>query len=115
MSLLFAPIFLRRTHVKLEEEINLSQFGLMNNAVWYEYPKKLLFTAARYKFVAKVLSGYNNVVEVGCGDGFCSRIVKQEVQRLTITDIDPLFIERFADIQSGGLLLQRFMIFFKAQ
>ncbi|EMI72092.1 hypothetical protein LEP1GSC072_0162 [Leptospira noguchii str. Bonito] len=55
------------------------------------------------------------MVEVGCGDGFCSRIVKQEVQRLTITDIDPLFIERFADIQSGGLLLQRFMIFFKAQ
>ncbi|EKR74217.1 methyltransferase domain protein [Leptospira noguchii str. 2006001870] len=43
----------------------------------------------------------NNVVEVGCGDGFCSRIVKQEVQRLTITDFDPLFIERFADIQSG--------------
>ncbi|MDI7182307.1 methyltransferase [Leptospira santarosai] len=39
------------------------------------------------------------MVEVGCGDGFCSRIVKQEVQRLTITDFDPLFIERFADIR----------------
>ncbi|ASV06260.1 methyltransferase [Leptospira interrogans serovar Canicola] len=59
-----------------------------------------MFTASRYKFVAKVLSGYDNVVEVGCGDGFCSRIVKQEVQRLTITDFDPLFIERFIDIQS---------------
>ncbi len=86
--------------IELEEEIGLSKFGLMNNAVWHEDPKRLLFTAARYKFVSKVLSGYSNVVEVGCGDGFCSRIVKQEVQRLTITDFDPLFIERFADIRS---------------
>ncbi|AXX16265.1 MULTISPECIES: class I SAM-dependent methyltransferase [Leptospira] len=87
--------------IELEEKIGLSKFGLMNNAVWYEDPKRLLFTASRYKFVAKILSGYNNVAEIGCGDGFCSRIVKQEVQRLTITDFDPLFIERFADIQSN--------------
>ncbi len=27
--------------IELEEEIGLSQFGLMNNAVWYEDPKRL--------------------------------------------------------------------------
>jgi 2-polyprenyl-3-methyl-5-hydroxy-6-metoxy-1,4-benzoquinol methylase len=30
---------------------------------------------------------------VGCGDAFPSRIVQQEVERLTVTDFDPIFIE----------------------
>ncbi|MDI7166499.1 hypothetical protein QMN02_15705 [Leptospira santarosai] len=30
--------------IELEEEIGLSKFGLMNNAVWHEDPKWLLFT-----------------------------------------------------------------------
>jgi 2-polyprenyl-3-methyl-5-hydroxy-6-metoxy-1,4-benzoquinol methylase len=65
----------------------------MNNQVWQEDPKRLVFTLARYKFVAKMLSGQRDVVEIGCGDGFGARIVKQEVGSLLITDYDPLFIE----------------------
>jgi 2-polyprenyl-3-methyl-5-hydroxy-6-metoxy-1,4-benzoquinol methylase len=40
-----------------------------------------------------LLSGRKNVLEVGCGDAFPSRIVQQEVERLTVTDFDPIFIE----------------------
>jgi 2-polyprenyl-3-methyl-5-hydroxy-6-metoxy-1,4-benzoquinol methylase len=71
------------------------QLGLMSGAVWRDDPKRLIFTLSRYKFVAKMLAGKNKVVEIGCGDGFCSRVVAQSVVDLTITDYDPLFIEKF--------------------
>ena len=75
------------------ERIGLARLGMMNNQVWYADPKRMVFTLARYKFVAKMLSGRKNVVEIGCGDAFCARVVKQEVERLTVTDYDPLFID----------------------
>ena len=40
---------------------------------------RLTFSTSRYKFVSKI-SGFNNVLEIGCGDGFFSRIVKQNVK-----------------------------------
>jgi 2-polyprenyl-3-methyl-5-hydroxy-6-metoxy-1,4-benzoquinol methylase len=70
-----------------------TQLGLMMNQAWHDDPKRLTFTFARYKFVARMLSGRKNVLEVGCGDAFPSRIVQQEVERLTVTDFDPIFIE----------------------
>lgn len=73
------------------------RLGLMMNQAWYDDPKRLTFTFARYKFVAKMLAGSSNVLEVGCGDAFPSRIVQQEVENLTVTDFDPLFID---DIKS---------------
>ena len=81
--------------IDLEERIGLQQFGVMNNAVWHEDPKRLVFTLARYKFVAKMFSGKSEVAEIGCGDGFGARIVRQEVDNLLITDYDPYFIEQF--------------------
>lgn len=80
----------------VRERVGTARLGLMNNQVWHEDPRRFVFTMARYKFVSKMLSGRRNVLEVGCGDAFCSRIVKQEVARLTVTDYDPLFIR---DIQ----------------
>lgn len=71
--------------------------GVMNNQVWHDDPRRLVFTLSRYKFVAKLLSGKKKVLEVGCGDAFASRIVQQEVGALTAIDFDPLFIE---DIKS---------------
>ena len=50
------------------------------------------FTLARYKFVAKMLTGRNHVLEVGCADAFGTRLVVQEVNNLTATDFDPLFV-----------------------
>ena len=51
------------------------------------------FHIVRYKFVAKLLSGRKHVLEIGCADAFGTRIVRQEVQKLTATDFDPVFIE----------------------
>ena len=86
--------------ISLENEKGLEKIGLMNSAVWHEDPKRLVFTLSRYKFVAKMLTGKNRVAEIGCGDGFGARIVKQEVGQLTITDYDSYFIKRFEDIVS---------------
>jgi len=86
--------------ISLENEKGLEKIGLMNSAVWHEDPKRLVFTLSRYKFVAKMLTGKNRVAEIGCGDGFGARIVKQEVGQLTITDYDSYFIKRFEDIAS---------------
>ena len=86
--------------ISLENEKGLEKIGLMNSTVWHEDPKRLVFTLSRYKFVAKMLAGKNRVAEIGCGDGFGARIVKQEVGQLTITDYDSYFIKRFEDIAS---------------
>ncbi len=67
-------------------------FGLHANKQWFEDPRHLVFSMARYKFVAKMLSGSKNALEIGCGDGFNARIIKQEVKALTLVDIDPLFV-----------------------
>ena len=75
------------------EKHGRSQFGLMANESWNQDPKRTLFTLARYKFVAKMLSGLNNVLEVGCADAFGTRLVQQEVKHVTAVDFDPIFIQ----------------------
>lgn len=79
------------------EDKGLARLGIMNNQVWHDDPRRLVFTLARYKFVSKMLSGKKRVLEVGCGDAFASRIVKQEVEHLSVIDFDPLFI---GDVES---------------
>lgn len=69
------------------------RLGLMINQAWFSDPRRLTFTFSRYKFVSKILEGFENVLEVGCGDGFASRIVLQNVKNLTLTDFDPIFID----------------------
>lgn len=81
-----------QTVLEVRERIGVARLGLMNNQVWHDDPRRLLFTLSRYKFVAKMLSGRQNVLEVGCGDAFCSRLLLQEVGALTAIDYDPLFI-----------------------
>jgi len=71
----------------------LESFGLMTSQGWIDDPKRLVFTLARYKFVAKMLSGSQHVLEVGCADAFGTRIVQQEVGKVTAVDFDPLFVE----------------------
>jgi len=69
------------------------RLGLMTSWAWYDDPKRLVFTLARYKFVAKMLEGKKRVLEVGCGDGFGSRVVAQSVGGLVAVDFDREFIE----------------------
>jgi hypothetical protein len=66
--------------------------GCLSNWMWHDDPRRMLFSMARYKFVAKMLSGRKNVLELGCGDAFNAPIVLQEVERLTVSDFDPLYI-----------------------
>ena len=69
------------------------RLGLVSSWAYLDDPKRLTFTFARYKFVAKMLSGCRHALEIGCGDAFFSRVVRQEVERLTAIDFDPAFIE----------------------
>jgi cyclopropane fatty-acyl-phospholipid synthase-like methyltransferase len=71
----------------------LESMGLMSSQAWYDDPKRLAFTLSRYKFAAKMLSGSEHVLEVGCADAFATRVVVQEVTKLTAVDFDPLFVE----------------------
>jgi len=71
----------------------LESMGLMASQAWYDDPKRLAFTLSRYKFVAKMLSGFEHVLEVGCADAFGTRVVVQEVKKLTAVDFDAVFIE----------------------
>src|SRR5262249_16212631 len=70
-----------------------ARFGIMSNQRWRESARGLLFVLARYKFVAKMLSGKGRVVEVGCADAFGTRLVQQEVTSVTASDFDPVFVE----------------------
>ena len=83
--------------VELRETDGLASLGLMSNQTWHDDPRRLVFTLSRYKFVAKMLSGRGQVLEVGCADAFGTRIVQQEVGQVTAVDFDPVFI---ADVQA---------------
>ena len=88
--------------IEKEEEFGLEGLGVMSSDYWRRDPKRLLFTLARYKFVSKMLDGKESVAEIGCGDGFAARIVRQTVKKLLITDYDPYFINRFKEISTDN-------------
>lgn len=62
--------------------------GGMSKWAYHDDPKRLAFTLARYKHTAKMLDGFGDVLEVGCADGFGTRIVRQHVHSLTAIDTD---------------------------
>lgn len=71
--------------------------GPMMNQVWQDDPRRLTFVLARYKFVAKMLSGKPRVLEIGCADAFGTRIVQQEVGSVVAIDFDRVFVK---DVQA---------------
>lgn len=77
---------------KVKEKHGIARLGIMANESWNQDPKRTLFTLARYKFVARMLSGRKRVLEVGCADAFGTRIVQQAVGKVTAVDFDPIFI-----------------------
>src|SRR3954469_950039 len=70
----------------------VEKLGLMTGWAWHDDPRHLLFTLSRYKFVAKMMSGLDRVLEVGCSDAFATRLVAQEVKQVVAIDFDPAFI-----------------------
>ena len=81
----------------IRDDRGIARLGLMTNQAWHDDPRHLLFMLSRYKFVAKMLSGRTNVLEIGCADAFGTRLVQQEVGRVTAVDFDPVFVR---DVQS---------------
>lgn len=79
-------------NIDFVESRGFVSLGLLKSREWIEDPRRFLFSQARYKFVAKMLSGRRHALEIGCGDAFNAPIVMQEVERLTVTDFDPEFI-----------------------
>ena len=70
-----------------------ASLGYMTSWAWLDDPKRLAFTLSRYKFIAKMFYEADTALEVGCGDGFGARVVKQSVRKLIAIDFDPEFIE----------------------
>lgn len=75
-----------------EEKFGRASLGLSTNAAYVLDPKHLLFSAARYKFAAKMLEGQGRVLEVGCGDAFMTRILQQHVGSVVAVDFDPVLL-----------------------
>jgi SAM-dependent methyltransferase len=66
--------------------------GVHTSYGWEMDPKRLGFTAARYKFVGKMLEGKGAVLEVGCGDAFFTRVVGQHVGSVHAVDVNRRYI-----------------------
>jgi cyclopropane fatty-acyl-phospholipid synthase-like methyltransferase len=69
------------------------EIGVATAYSWRYDPRRILFMLSRYKFVAKMFEGYEKVLEVGCGDGFGTRIVSQSVGNVVGIDFDPDYLE----------------------
>jgi len=76
-----------------ERNYGLVQLGPMSSFTYNDDPKRLCFVLSRYKFVAKIFNGYSSVLEVGCGDAFGSRLVRQHVDSMTVSDMDSRMID----------------------
>jgi len=86
--------------LEIRDQQGLTPLGLMTNQVWEDDPRRLTFLLARYKFVSKMLGGKKFVGELGCGDGFGTRIVMQTVEKVVAYDFDPVFVEDIRQRQS---------------
>lgn len=88
-------------------------FGEQSSWKWHNDPRQFFISMARYKFVAKIFSGKKKVLEVGCSDGFNSRIVRQEVNSLDICDIEEKMLINAKKIMSSkwkiGIFLHNFL------
>lgn len=82
-----------QANVEFVDQRGEISLGLLKSREWLEDPRRFVFSLARYKFVAKMLSGRTNVIEIGCGDAFAAPLVMQEVKRLTVSDFDEEFIK----------------------
>lgn len=80
-------------NIEFAEQRGAIPLGLLKSREWIEDPRRFLFSQARYKFVAKMLSGRKHALEIGCGDAFNAPIIMQEVENLTVTDFDQEFIQ----------------------
>jgi hypothetical protein len=79
-------------HAASTGEGSLASLGPVTTQIWNDNPRRLAALLARYNFVAKMLSGRRDVGECGRGDAFGTRIVLEEVVRVTAYRRDPVLI-----------------------
>ena len=75
-----------------QKKFGNATLGLSSNNTWQLDSSRLTYMLSRYKFVSRMFKNYKNVLEIGCGDGFASKIVADQVQNLNLCDIDPILI-----------------------
>lgn len=82
-----------KLHIEFEhDEKCIVKLGPHASYAWKHDPKHLFFTLARYKFCSKMLDGYGEILEVGCGEGFGSKLLTQTGSRVHGIDINMLGI-----------------------
>lgn len=74
------------------DDVYDEHMGLMSSYRWKHDPIMVMIMLARYKFVSKMLAGYDRVLEVGCGDALGSHLVANTVGHLKCIDIDQQMI-----------------------
>ena len=86
-----------------DQYVNASSnsMGMHAAGTWNADPKRLAFVLSRYKFVSKMIAGKQRVLEIGAGDAWASRIVKQAVTELIAIDIDPVFVDNANNIENS--------------
>jgi len=85
-------------HIEYKDEERI-RLGMMSSHRWRMDPKVLLFSMARYKFIAKMLAGKKDVLEVGCGDGWGTNIVIREVGSIHCVDMDPVLVKECEEMK----------------
>jgi 2-polyprenyl-3-methyl-5-hydroxy-6-metoxy-1,4-benzoquinol methylase len=86
------------------------ELGPSASSVWRTDPRRFPIVLSRYKFVSKMLVGRASALEVGCGDGFFTRIVGQTVPFIHGVDYDPSFISWAAKHAQREGLNERFSV-----
>jgi len=81
--------------------------GPWTSHIWRNDPRHLCFLLSRYKFCAKMLTGKDKVLEIGCGDAFGLPVVKQTVGEVHGIDFERIVVEdnirRFEEEEIWGV------------
>ena len=86
------------------DSIGNEVLGSMATDRWRSDSKLLGVTLSRYKFVSKMFTNFESVLEIGAADGWYSRLVFNEVKKLTLSDFDEIWLDDFKsqDIYRGS-------------
>jgi 2-polyprenyl-3-methyl-5-hydroxy-6-metoxy-1,4-benzoquinol methylase len=79
----------------------------MASSIWREDPKSVFIKLSRYKFVSKLVQGKESVLEIGCGDGWASSLVKKEVGNLVLSDMDAIWADSILNLYGKEVMFHQ--------
>jgi len=82
-------------YFKNRDSIGNEVLGSMATDRWRSDSKLLGVTLSRYKFVSKMFTDFDSVLEIGAADAWYSRLVFNEVRKLTLSDFDQIWLDDF--------------------